>query len=438
MNFRTQKYFPENEELVNELLNKNNILLQIETAKSLCYREVTTKKQLNDYLSLINHKNPNISTAAANSLQNIQLESEDLKEYLENYLLEKINADLRPRTLGELLVSMVTLFPHVAYDISPELFEGNKIPIKYYYDVLGYNKEDLTFLNRLKDEFNSGRSLDDKISILTNLLKFQNSLPENENLQNILISSLKSDHAPLVSIAADGVDSIFITKNSDQLKEIILIQVERKLNNPDFMEGVMSLVNLSEKIDDDFYNEVISKTKTSTLYSLSKFISDKTGVNYRGEKNLTYFDEIVSYSFKYKSAEVITDEGNFVIKFLPEYAPITVGNFCKLAEEDFFNGIEFHRIVPGFVIQAGDPLGTGWSGPGYDIISEFSPLPYEIGMVGMASAGKDTEGSQFFVMQGNYPHLNGRYSLFAKVISGIEVVYKLQQGDKINSIHLLH
>jgi len=81
---------------------------------------------------------------------------------------------------------------------------------------------------------------------------------------------------------------------------------------------------------------------------------------------------------------------------------------------------------------------TGWGGPGYDIISEFSPLPYGIGMVGMASAGKDTEGSQFFVMQGNYPHLNGRYSLFGKVINGLDVVYKLEQGDKINSIHLLH
>ena len=131
------------------------------------------------------------------------------------------------------------------------------------------------------------------------------------------------------------------------------------------------------------------------------------------------------------------DISNEAIEFLPEYAPISVGNFCKLAEEDFYNGIEFHRIVSGFVIQAGDPSGTGWGGPGYDIISEFSPLPYKIGMVGMASAGKDTEGSQFFVMQGNYPHLNGKYSLFAKVINGIEVIYKLEQGDKINSIQLL-
>jgi cyclophilin family peptidyl-prolyl cis-trans isomerase len=438
MNFRTQKYFPEDEELVTTLLNETNILLQIETAKSLCYRKVTTKEELDAFLSLIDFNNPNVSRAAANSLRNIQLENEELRNYLKVYLQEKFYTDLPPHTLGELLVSTAILFPHTLIDISSELFDGKKNPVKYFYDIAGYNNKDITYLNLLVSKFSSERSINDKISILSNLLKFQSSIPGNEDLQNVLLNSLTSENAPLVSIAADGVDSIFITNNSDELKKIILTQIERELNNPDFIEGVMSLINLSEKIDKDFYNEVIEKTKISTLYSLRRFIFDKTGLNYKGDKDLTHYAEIVNYSLKYKSAEIKTDEGKFVIEFLPEYAPISVGNFCKLAEENFYNGIEFHRIVPGFVIQAGDPSGTGWGGPGYDIISEFSPLPYKIGMVGMASAGKDTEGSQFFVMQGNYPHLNGKYSLFAKVINGIEVIYKLEQGDKINSIQLLH
>ena len=438
MNFRIQEYFPEDEELVNTLLNETNILLQIETAKSLCYRKVTTKEELNVFLSLIDFNNPNVTTATATSLRNIQLGNEELNNCLESYLLEKIYTDLPPHTLGELLVSTAILFPHTLTNISSELFDGKKIPVKYFYDVAGYNNEDITYLNLLVGKFSSNWSISDKISILSNLLKFQSSFPGNEDLQNVLLNSLTSENAPLVSIAADGVDSIFIANNSDELKKIILIQIERELNNPYFMEGVMSLINLSEKIDDEFYKEIIEKTKISTLYSLRKFISDKTGMNYKGDKDLTHYAEIVNHSLKYKSAEIKTNEGNFVIEFLPEYAPISVGNFCKLAEEDFYNGIEFHRIVHGFVIQAGDPSGTGWGGPGYDIISEFSPLPYKIGMVGMASAGKDTEGSQFFVMQGNYPHLNGKYSLFAKVINGIEVIYKLEQGDKINSIQLLH
>ena len=138
------------------------------------------------------------------------------------------------------------------------------------------------------------------------------------------------------------------------------------------------------------------------------------------------------------AAEIETEKGNFTIEFLPGFAPVSVGNFCKLADEDFFDGIEFHRVVPGFVIQGGDPSATGWGGPGYDIVSEFSPLTYQIGMVGMASAGKDTEGSQWFVMQGNYPHLNGRYSIFAKVIQGMDVVYDIDQNDKILYVQLFH
>ena len=438
MNFRTQKYFPEDEDLVNTLLNEPNILLQIEIAKTLCYRKVTTKEELNEFLSLIDFNNPNVSTSVTNSLRNIQIENEELNIYLENYLLEKIYTNLPPPTLGELLVSTAILFPRILSSISPELLNMERIPSKYLYDTAGLNNEDITYLNLLIDEFNSDRSLGDKISILSNLLKFQSSFPENENFNNILMNSIESENAPLVSIASDGVDSIFIAKNSTELKKIILTQINRELNNPDFIEGVMSLINLSEKIDDDFYKEVIDKTKYSNLYSVRKFISDKTGVNYKGEKDLNHYYEIVNYSLKYKSTEIKTVKGNFVIEFLPEYALISVGNFCKLAEKDFYNGIEFHRIVPGFVIQAGDPSGTGWGGPGYDIISEFSPLPYKVGMVGMASAGKDTEGSQFFVMQGNYPHLNGRYSLFAKVTTGLDVVYKLEQGDKIYSIQLLH
>ncbi len=443
MNFSKQKYFPEDKVLVNHLLNEPNILLQIETAKALCYRKVTTKEELNQFLILISSPNPNVSTAAANSIRNIQLESEELKNYLSNYLQEKIYTDLPPHALGEMLVSMVVLYNYPFMDNSKELFNNFRIPLKYYDDACGINTDDAYYLNSLLRAFNdqiSNRSRDwpnQRNSILSSLLKFQNSFPENVNLQNTLLNSLWSTYAPIVSIAADGVDSNFISTFADTIKVIIPTKIEREINNHDFIEGVMSLINLSEKIDEDFYNEVIKKTKISNLYSLRKFISDKTGVNYKGEKDLTHFDEIVNYSLKYKSAKVITEKGDFVIEFLPEYAPITVGNFCKLAENDFYNGIEFHRIVPGFVIQAGDPSGTGWGGPGYDIISEFSPLPYEIGMVGMASAGKDTEGSQFFIMQGNYPHLNGRYSLFAKVTNGIDVVYKLEQGNKIYSIKLM-
>ncbi len=130
-------------------------------------------------------------------------------------------------------------------------------------------------------------------------------------------------------------------------------------------------------------------------------------------------------------------KGIITINFKPELAPITVGNFVHLAKKNFYDGIIFHRVVPGFVIQAGDPTGTGWGGPGYEIISEFSPEEFKTGAAGIASAGKDTEGSQFFIMQGYYPHLNSRYTLFAEIVSGLDVVMKISEDDQIISVELL-
>jgi cyclophilin family peptidyl-prolyl cis-trans isomerase len=437
MNFRTQKYFPEDEVLFNTLLNESNTLLQIEIAKAICYKDFKTIAELDLYLDLIKSENPNVSRSAANSLRNINLENEELKNYLKVYLQEIIYSDLPPHTLGELFVSMVVLYNYNILDDYSKLFDGTRIPAKYIYDAIGYNNSDLADLNTLIIEFIHDRSVSDKISILSNLLKFQKTFPDNENLNNELMFSLTLDNAPLVSIAADGVDSTFISNYADSIKVIILNQIENGRNNPDFIEGIMSLVNLSEKIDEEFYNEVISEVKISHLYSLRKFIASKTGEKLEFAKPLTDFDEIWENAFAYQTAEVETEKGIFTIKFLPEFAPVSVGNFCKLADSDYFNGVDFHRVVPGFVIQAGDPSATGCGGPGYDIISEFSPLTYQIGMVGMASAGKDTEGSQWFVMQGNYPHLNGRYTIFAKVISGIDVVYKIDQNDKIIKVQLL-
>jgi len=158
MNFREQKYFPADENLVYTLLYESNILLQIEITKALCYKKVTVKEELNKFLSLIDFNNPNISTSAANSLRNIQIENEELKSYLESYLLYKIYSDLPPHTLGELLVSTAILFPHILSGISPELLNSERIPTKYLYDAAGLNYEELTYLNLLIDEFNSERS----------------------------------------------------------------------------------------------------------------------------------------------------------------------------------------------------------------------------------------------------------------------------------------
>lgn len=132
-----------------------------------------------------------------------------------------------------------------------------------------------------------------------------------------------------------------------------------------------------------------------------------------------------------------TDKGEFIMVLFPGKAPITVSNFIELVNKGYYNGIYFHRVVPGFVVQAGDPRGDGWGGPGYTIPCEYNDLFFERGIVGMAHAGKDTGGSQFFVTQTPQPHLNGRYTAFGKIISGMEVIDRLVIYDMIIKAELI-
>ena len=133
-------------------------------------------------------------------------------------------------------------------------------------------------------------------------------------------------------------------------------------------------------------------------------------------------------------AVVTTTKGSFTMELLPNEAPLTVDNFVQLATRGYFRGIVFHRVVPNFVIQAGDPRGDGNGGPGYAIRCEINEIPYERAAVGMALSGKDTGGSQWFVTHAPQPHLDGGYTVFGKVDSGMEVVDAIVRGDVIRSI----
>ena len=124
-----------------------------------------------------------------------------------------------------------------------------------------------------------------------------------------------------------------------------------------------------------------------------------------------------------------TDRGDFVIALDGQTAPNTCATFLALVRDGLYDGLSFHRVVPDFVIQGGDPAGTGWGGPGFTIRSEWSRATYERGTVGIAHSGKDTGGSQFFVALSPQPHLDGRYTVFGKVVAGLEVVESVQQGE---------
>ena len=134
---------------------------------------------------------------------------------------------------------------------------------------------------------------------------------------------------------------------------------------------------------------------------------------------------------KKPTATVMTNKGSFTIEFLAEDSPLTVDNFLQLAKRGYFNGQTIPRVVANFVVQAGDPRGDQNGGPGYTIRCEINEVPYERASVGMALSGKDTGGSQWFVTHSPQPHLDGGYTVFGRVIRGMEVVDRIARGDRI-------
>jgi cyclophilin family peptidyl-prolyl cis-trans isomerase/HEAT repeat protein len=133
-------------------------------------------------------------------------------------------------------------------------------------------------------------------------------------------------------------------------------------------------------------------------------------------------------------AVVTTSKGSFTIDLLPSEAPLTVDNFVKLAQRNYFRGVTIHRVVPNFVIQDGDPRGDGNGGPGYQIRCEINEVPYDRATMGMALSGKDTGGSQWFITHSPQPHLDGGYTVFGRVIAGMDVVDRIVRGDVVESI----
>ena len=143
---------------------------------------------------------------------------------------------------------------------------------------------------------------------------------------------------------------------------------------------------------------------------------------------------------KVKQTAVITLEkgGEIRIEFFPVDAPKTVENFVTLAKKGFYDGLAFHRVVPGFVAQGGDPKGDGTGGPGYKIKAEFNKQKHLRGSLAMArAADPDSAGSQFYITFGPQPSLDSQYTVFGRVVSGMEHVDKIKVGDKMKSVKIV-
>ena len=137
---------------------------------------------------------------------------------------------------------------------------------------------------------------------------------------------------------------------------------------------------------------------------------------------------------KQYTATIETEKGDLVLELFASDVPVTVNNFVFLAREGFYDGLKFHRVIPGFMAQGGDPAGTGAGGPGYSFGDEFTEHTHVAGALSMANAGPNTNGSQFFITYTPQHHLDGKHSVFGQLIDGMNVLEAIEQGDIITRI----
>ena len=431
---RKIQFFPDNQILMSDLVHSESWNIRTEAATVLCYYPFESVDDFKLYIPLIEDQNPNVSRTAAIFLKNIKFESDNvwLKNEIENILKDH---KLNPNTKGELLISYVSLFNLNIEEVIDDY--SDLVESKFIYRLMAANLSAWDFqYDYLQDRIEESNEVE-LLDLLPAYLALQNKFINDEEYAAHLFKVFQSDKPSSASVIADGFKLPMIHHYRGILQELIVEQIFKNKNNSQFSETIISLANLSYKIDRVFYDSVIEMLSTSSLHSVKKYALEKQGIEFVSPKDDKLFIELWSSAFKYRFAEIETNKGTFTIKLKPEFAPITCGNFISLAEQGFYNGVLFHRVVPDFVIQTGDTTGTGWGGPGYEIVSEYSPLPFKRSAVGVASIGKDTEGSQWFVMHSNFPHLNERYTNWASAISGMDVVDTIDESDRVIKIVLV-
>ena len=206
----------------------------------------------------------------------------------------------------------------------------------------------------------------------------------------------------------------------------ILPLYEKALLDPEYTIRSHAVEGIKKFAGSGFFWEGKVHDPDDLLYStakVTKAIAEKYPVDYG--------DPVPDYL-----AEIDLERGKVVIRLLGSEAPIHTLNFKKLAEQNFYNGLRIHRVVPNFVVQGGDPRGDGWGGAGDIVHDQINRKLYRKGMVGMPIAGKDTGGSQFFITLSRQPHLDGNYTIFGEVISGGEFVDSIEIGDKILKVQI--
>lgn len=282
----------------------------------------------------------------------------------------------------------------------------------------------------------------------------------------------KSDKAVLTALAADEQGKFWV------MYDLLFVRYDEWINlKPEAFNAWVVKESVAAGMDGEKLQAAINADKTATrmrvMYDAAKKLSvpavplvlingslqpsyildyqsmsDAVGLIALGQKQFTQCPSFSVDSKKQYIATLHTEKGDIVIQLFADKAPLAVNSFVFLARQGWYNGVTFHRVLPGFMAQAGDPSGTGNGNPGYFFNNEISDLKFDKpGMVAMANSGPDTNGSQFFITYAPAAHLDGRYTIFGQALDGLDVAEKLtprdpsqgtalQPGDKILSVDI--
>ena len=262
------------------------------------------------------------------------------------------------------------------------------------------------------------------------------------DLRAVIIERLKDSD---VVVRATAAELLGEQGPSEANSRVLIDALPRALRDKDSDDAAIAVLNALAKQKTTVANDAIKTALDSSNHLIRRRavallktngagdFSDRIGTVQTKNTVLDYRRAMARIG-RQVTATLVTSRGSFTIQFQPEDAPLTVDNFVQLAKRGYFNGQTIPRVVPNFVVQAGDPRGDQNGGPGYQIRCEINQALFERATVGMALSGKDTGGSQWFVTHSPQPHLDGGYTVFGRVIRGMEVVDRIARGDVIRRV----
>lgn len=406
--------------LLNQLKSDSDYRVKVNIIRAL--KNFKYEDVIETVLDFINDKNVHIANTAADFLisNGNKIDAVVYRGYLSDTIPASVNAKIYSAVLKHVPVFYTNTKAIIKNAIVEKIKDTeNDYEKSAYLAALGYDVFTYETIDKIMTESNipvvqsTGMEALKRILLSENFVKAHRG--KSKYIKRKILDIIKT-HMERGDVGALAVAGDIISHDKIDIRELI--------DSVGFIKKAQEKLNLPSEIE--------------TYNSLGKALASVEEIEYETRK--PDYNHPIDYSL-YESygdsvyASIKTDKGLIKIKLFVTLAPGSVSNFMHLVNTRFYNGKVFHRVVPNFVIQAGCPRGDGYGSLDYTIRSEVGQAYYDAeGYVGMASAGPDTEGTQWFITHSPTMHLDGNYTIFAKVVEGMEVVHQIEVGDKIQDI----